>query len=109
MQVKHQDNQVSACAVVRGLHRNLFVVPSSNALANDEELKTLERVREADPSQPKGPLMKRLHVKLPSCMRLLLTCQNWQQLGLIHDVELFPDSRLSLDLGKLAVVCRQPM
>lgn len=55
---------MSACAVVRGLHRNLFVVPSSDALANDEELKTLEREREADPSQPKGPLMKRLHVKL---------------------------------------------
>ena len=63
MQVKHQGNQVSACAVVKGLQRNIFVVPSSEALADDEELKTLEKESEADPSLPKAPLMKRLHVR----------------------------------------------
>ena len=60
--MQHQGNQVSACAVLKGLQRNLFVVPSSDALAHDEELKTLEKESEADPSLPKGPLMKRLHV-----------------------------------------------
>lgn len=72
VQVKHQGNHVSACAVVTGLQRHLFVVPNSSVLAADEELKTLEKEFEADPSQLKGPLMKRLHVSrtfLAICFR----------------------------------------
>ena len=55
---------MSACAVVKGLQRNIFVVPTADTLAGDEDLRTLEKEIEADPSQPKGPLMKRLHVSL---------------------------------------------
>ena len=62
-QVLHQGSQVSACAIVKGTQRNLFVVPSSDTF-EDEDLKSLQQEADADPST-KGQLMKKLHV---SCM-----------------------------------------
>ena len=60
MQVLHQGSQVSACAIVKGTQRNLFVVPTSDTF-EDEDLKSLQQEIDADPSL-KGQLMKRLHV-----------------------------------------------
>ena len=60
MQVLHQGSQVSACAIVKGTQRNLFVVPSSDTF-DDEDLKSLQEEADADPNL-KGQLMKRLHV-----------------------------------------------
>lgn len=51
---------MSACAIVKGTQRNLFVVPSSDTF-EDEDLKSLQEEADADPST-KGQLMKRLHV-----------------------------------------------
>lgn len=64
LQVLHQGSQVSACAIVRGTQRNLFVVPSSDTFA-DEDLKSLQEEADADPST-KGQLMKKLHVSCTS-------------------------------------------
>ena len=58
----HQGSQVSACAIVKGTQRNLFVVPTSDTF-EDEDLKSLQEEADADPST-KGQLMKRLHVSL---------------------------------------------
>jgi hypothetical protein len=58
--VLHQGSQVSACAVVKGTQRNLFVVPTAGTF-EDEDLKSLEEEADADPSM-KGQLMKKLHV-----------------------------------------------
>lgn len=55
---------MSACAIVRGTQRNLFVVPSSDTFA-DEDLKSLQEEADADPST-KGQLMKKLHVSRTS-------------------------------------------
>ena len=61
----HQGSQVSACALVKGTQRNLFVVPTSGTFEEEkEELKSLQEEADADPSM-KGQLMKKLHV---SCM-----------------------------------------
>ena len=60
VQVLHQGSQVSACAIVRGAQRNLFVVPSSDTF-DDEDLKSLQEEVDADPTT-KGQLMKKLHV-----------------------------------------------
>ena len=60
MQVLHQGSQVSACAIVKGTQRNLFVVPKAKSF-EDDDLKTLEQEADADPSM-KGQLMKKLHV-----------------------------------------------
>ncbi|KAL3153857.1 hypothetical protein ABBQ32_013429 [Trebouxia sp. C0010 RCD-2024] len=57
--VVHQGSQLSACAIVKGTQRNLFVVPSSNTL-EEEDLKSLQEAADADPSM-KGQLMKKLH------------------------------------------------
>lgn len=51
---------MSACAIVRGTQRNLFVVPSSDTF-EDEDLRSLQEEADADPST-KGQLMKKLHV-----------------------------------------------
>lgn len=59
-QVLHQGSQVSACALVKGTQRNLFVVPTSHTF-EDQDLKTLQEEADADPSV-KGQLMKNLHV-----------------------------------------------
>ena len=59
-QVLHQGSQVSACAIVKGTQRNLFVVPTAGHF-EDEDLKSLEEEADADPSM-KGQLMKKLHV-----------------------------------------------
>ncbi|KAL3140237.1 hypothetical protein ABBQ38_004511 [Trebouxia sp. C0009 RCD-2024] len=57
--VVHQGSQLSACAIVKGTQRNLFVVPSHNTF-EDEDLKSLQEEADADPSM-KGQLMKKLH------------------------------------------------
>ena len=55
---------MSACAIVKGTQRNLFVVPSSDTF-EVEDLRSLQEEADADPST-KGQLMKKLHV---SCIR----------------------------------------
>jgi len=60
VQVLHQGRQVSACAIVKGTQRNLFVVPTADTF-EDEDLKSLEEEADADPSM-KGQLLKKLHV-----------------------------------------------
>lgn len=71
----HQGSQLSACAIVKGTQRNLFVVPSSNTL-EEEDLKSLQEAADADPSM-KGQLMKKLHVSFTSMLTSLAStaCQ----------------------------------
>ena len=56
----HQGSQVSACAIVKGTQRNLFVVLTAGTF-EEEDLKSLEEEADADPTM-KGQLMKKLHV-----------------------------------------------
>lgn len=84
--VLHQGSQVSACAIVKGTQRNLFVVPTAGTF-EDEDLKSLEEEADADPST-KGQLMKKLHVSCNSRLQqeagialyaaLLLCNSGWQ-------------------------------
>lgn len=61
LQVPHEGNQLSCCAVVQGLQRSVFVVPKPGTFDTDAELEELQARAEGDASL-KGPLMKRLHV-----------------------------------------------
>lgn len=75
--VLHQGSQVSACAIVKGTQRNLFVVPTAGTF-EDEDLKSLEEEADADPSM-KGQLMKKLHVGCLALYAALLLCNSgWQ-------------------------------
>lgn len=90
-QVLHQGSQVSACAIVKGTQRNLFVVPTAGTF-EDEDLKSLEEEADADPSM-KGQLMKKLHVSCNSRLQhaagialyaaLLLCNSGWQLSDLV--------------------------
>ena len=90
-QVLHQGSQVSACAIVKGTQRNLFVVPTAGTF-EDEDLKSLEEEADADPSM-KGQLMKKLHVSCSSMLQqeagialyaaLLLCNSGWQLSDLV--------------------------
>lgn len=51
---------MSACAIVKGTQRNLFVVPTAGTF-EEEDLKSLEEEADADPTM-KGQLMTKLHV-----------------------------------------------
>lgn len=62
VQVPHEGQFLSCCAVVQGCQQNLFVVPRPEVLGpHAEELQQLATEAAADPSQ-KAALLTRVHV-----------------------------------------------
>jgi len=70
LQVQHEGQFLSCCAVVTGVMRSMFVVPHPDVLAvHAEDIRAAQQEADADPST-RGHLMKTLHVRpAPAALR----------------------------------------
>lgn len=79
-QVAHNGQHLSCCAVVRGLQRNLFIVPREEV--GSEEISRLEAAAATDP-QAKKQLIPLLHVSgvLAGALEVVVEWQVWKGLS----------------------------